>query len=84
LLLNDAATGWLGPLTLGTAASLQNNQCTVNALSSAASGTGNNLTVNLNLSFRPAFAGAKNVYLQTVDNGGMATGWQLRGTWIAQ
>src|SRR5204862_70088 len=45
LLLNDAATGWLGPVTLGTAASVQNSQCTVNAQSSSASGAGTNLTV---------------------------------------
>ncbi len=80
-LLNDGATAWLGPVTLGTATSVQNSQCLVNAASSSASGVGNNLTVNLNFTFKPAFAGAKNVYMQVQDNGGLGTGWQPRGTW---
>jgi hypothetical protein len=84
LLLNDAANAWLGPVTLGTANTLQNSRCSLNAMSSSAAGVGNNLTVNLVLTFTPAFAGVKNVYMQAQDNGGLATGWQLRGTWTAQ
>jgi hypothetical protein len=42
---------------------------------------GANLTVNLALSFKPAFAGAKTVYMQTQDAAGWATGWQARGSW---
>jgi uncharacterized repeat protein (TIGR01451 family) len=80
-LRNDAATGWLGPVVLGTANSVQNSQCIVDALSSSASGAGNSLTVNLALSFKAAFGGAKNIYQKTQDTGGLATGWQQRGTW---
>ena len=57
LLLNDGATAWLGPVTLGTASSVQNSQCTVNAQTSSGSGVGNNLTVTLALTFKPAFVG---------------------------
>jgi hypothetical protein len=81
MLLNDAATGWLGSVTLGTANTLQNSQCSVNAQISSASGAGNNLTVNLAIVFNTGFSGAKNIYMQAVDTGGMQTGWQQRGTW---
>src|SRR5207247_10252404 len=58
-LLNDAANGWLGPVSHGAATGLQNSQCTLNAVGSSASGLGNNLTVNVALTFKAAFAGAK-------------------------
>jgi len=41
-LINDAGTKWLGPMTLGTAGTLENSQCSVNVGSSSASGSGNN------------------------------------------
>jgi hypothetical protein len=78
-LANDAGTAWLGPVALGQAGSLQNSQCTVDAGSSSASGSGTNLTVNLALSFKPAFGGAKNVYMDAGD--GLDSGWQQRGSW---
>jgi hypothetical protein len=84
LLLNDAASAWLGPMTLGTANSLQNSQCTINGANSWPSGFGQQLQLELSVSFKPAFAGAKNIYMQTQDLSGQATGWQIRGTWTAQ
>src|SRR4029077_53633 len=78
-LANDAATAWSGPVALGQAGSLQNSQCTVDAGSSSASGSGTNLTVNLALSFKPAFGGAKNIFMDAGD--GLNSGWQQRGTW---
>src|SRR6202040_3218229 len=81
LLLNDAANGWLGPVLMGSANTLQNSQCSLNAQASSASGSGNNLTVNLALTFKPAFLGAKNIYLQAADNEGQFAVFQQRGTW---
>ena len=80
-LLNDGGTTWLGPVTLGIAGTLENSQCIVTAGGSSSSKVGTNLTVNLALTFKPAFAGAKNIYMQTQDAGGLVTGWQQRGTW---
>jgi hypothetical protein len=80
-LLNDAGNGWIGPVTMGTASTLQNTQCTVNAQTSTSSGSGNNLTVNLALTFTQFFGGLKKIYLQSIDYGGIQTGWQERGTW---
>jgi hypothetical protein len=68
-LSNDAVTAWLGPVALGQPGSLQNSQCSVDAGSSSASGSGANLTVNLALSFKPTFGGAKNVYMDAADAG---------------
>ena len=78
-LANDAGS-WQGPLTLGQTGSLQNSQCTLNAGASSASASGNTLTLNLALTFKPAFTGAKNVYME-VRNATEDSGWAQRGTW---
>jgi len=82
LLRNDADNGWIGPATLGSATTLQNSQCSVNVGQSSASGSGNVLTVNLALSFKPGFAGAKNQYALVYDQGGNNSGFQQVGTWL--
>lgn len=78
-LANDAGTAWLGPVTLGQAGTVQNSQCTVSGTGSSATGTSSNLTINLSLTFQPAFSGSKNLYLEAND--GTDSGWQARGTW---
>ena len=83
-LMNDAGAGWLGPISPGTNTSLQNSQCGVNAASTSITGSGsnlnaNNLSVNLALSFLPAFGGPKNVYMNATDT--VDSGWQQLGTW---
>ena len=80
-LLNDAGTDWLGSVTLGTAASLANSQCTINAAGASSSSSGNNLTVNVPLSFAAAFAGAQNTYALAYDNASVGSGWLTTGTW---
>lgn len=80
-LSNDSGTGWVGSKAPGSAGTLENSQCVLNAASSAAAGTGPNLTVSLAFTFRGSFAGAKNVYLDVSDSGGTSIGWQSHGTW---
>jgi uncharacterized repeat protein (TIGR01451 family) len=81
-LVKDGGSGWLGPVTLGQAGTLQNSQCTVNAGASSAGGSGTNLTVNLAVSFQPNFVGLKSHYMRAVDNiNNLDSGWQNRGTW---
>jgi hypothetical protein len=80
-LRNDAGTGWLGPATPGSPATIENSQCTLSASSSGASGAGTTLTLDVALSFKPGFGGAKNVYLYAIDSTGANSGWQLRGAW---
>jgi hypothetical protein len=76
-LYNDAGTAWLGPVVLGS--QLTNSQCTLGAGGTTPSG--NNLTLNLTITFTTSFAGAKNVYMQAVDAASASSGWQTRGTW---
>jgi hypothetical protein len=80
-LANDAGTQFVGPLTLGTQGTLQNSQCIMDAAASSAPGTGNTLTLNIALSFKAAFAGAKTNFMLVYDNAGQTSGWQARGTW---
>jgi glucose/arabinose dehydrogenase len=80
-LLNDAGTAWT-TAAIGSAGTLQNSQCTLTlGASSTAVTSGNLLTLNLAMSFKPAFAGAKNVLLYAANVAGMNSGWQARGTW---
>ena len=78
-LQNDAGTSWGSPLTLGVAGTLQNSQCSINAGASSFSINGNNLTLNLAVSFTAAYAGAKNTYMEVYD--GVDSGWVQEGTW---
>lgn len=80
-LTDDTGWNWQGPVTLGAAGSLQNGQCSLDTGASSASGTGTNLTVNLALSFKFAFQGVKNIYMWAIDNQGVESTWQSRGSW---
>jgi hypothetical protein len=74
------AGAWQGYLRVGTAGTIENSQCVVNAGASTVTASGNSLTLNLALSFTTAFAGAKNVYME-VENATVDSGWAQRGTW---
>src|SRR6185295_14240456 len=66
----------------GVAGNVSNSQCTLSSGGSSVSSSGNTLTVNIVLTFQPAFAGAKNIYLFALDTAGLKTaGWQNVGTW---
>jgi hypothetical protein len=58
-----------------------NSQCTIDFSSSSATVAGQTLTLNVSITFRPAYAGDKNIYLYAESVGGAVTGWQQRGTW---
>jgi len=80
-LVNDAGSASLGPLTLGTANSLSNSQCTLNGTGSSVVASGNTLTLNLAISFKSSFAGSKSVYGYAMTNAGINSGWQSSGSW---
>jgi hypothetical protein len=81
-LINDAGSQWL-PGTPGSGATLQNNQCSINLATTSVVLASNSLTLNLAMTFKPAYAGAKNIYMYGADTGGINSGWQTRGTWTA-
>jgi len=84
-LVNDAGTALLPGLTLNGAGSVNNSQCTVTGAGSLASGSGNTLTLTLNLSFLPAFAGNRVIYAAARSNGdALNSGWQAVGSRTVQ
>ncbi len=80
-LYSDTAGSTTGPLTLGSSGTLQNSQCTINGSGSSSSGAGNNVTVNLSLTFPTSFGGAKLIYAKAQDVTDMALGWTQVGSW---
>ena len=80
-LLTDAGALPAGSLTPGSGTQ-QNSQCVLNGAGSSVSAAGNLLTLNLALSFQPAFGGTKNVYMDAVSNYGTLN-WTQEGTWTS-
>ena len=82
-LYNDAVTALSGPLTPGSAGTLQNSQCILNgATSTPVSGAGTDLTVTIGLSLQGAYAAnQQRVYLWLTDNSGLGTGWIQTSIW---
>jgi hypothetical protein len=79
-LYNDAGSGWLPPALLGVSGTLSNSQCTVNAVASSESLSGTDAVLNLVMTFKSSFNGAKNVALYGLGSSSN-TGWQTLGTW---
>jgi hypothetical protein len=82
-LRNDAGTAFTPPmLKPGAAGTVSNSQCTLDAGASSVSTSGQNLTLNLSLSFSGTFVGAHNVYLYAIGAAsGLNSGWVSSGTW---
>jgi trimeric autotransporter adhesin len=81
-LSNNAGTAWLTPgLTPGGAGTVSNTQCTLNAGSSSVATSGNNLTLNVGLTFSGTFVAPQHVYLYAAGLSGQSSGWIAEGTW---
>ena len=76
LYTNDAST--LNTKVVGSASSLQNNQCAVGY--AFATSTQTSVTFTVNLVFKTSFKGAKTVYLQA-NEPASNSGSVARGTW---
>jgi hypothetical protein len=66
---------------LGSAGTLSNSQCTLNLATSTATPAGNNLTLDLDISFASAFAGAQPLAVRATSAAGPNTGFANKGTW---
>jgi hypothetical protein len=64
---------------LGSLTVLQNSQCQLGAVTTAASGLSEIITIAL--SFKGAFNGTRNIYMYGAD-AGLNTGWVVRGTYL--
>ncbi|MEO7650159.1 MAG: hypothetical protein ABIZ80_06805, partial [Bryobacteraceae bacterium] len=80
-LIADAGTGVAGSGTLGSAGTFTNSQCTLDSGASSVSGSGDNLTVNLAISFKPALSGAQVASMGVINNANVFSSWQSKGTW---
>jgi hypothetical protein len=76
---NDDDRSWNGPLTPGGIGTLTNSVCTLNASSSSASISGNNLTVNFSLTFPTG--NLNQVFLLATSLDGQSSGWITAGSW---
>jgi uncharacterized protein YkwD len=83
-LVNDSGNSLAGPLTPGSGGSLSNSQCTLNGTGSSAAGSGNSLTLKVNLTFKAAFDGAKANDGSLVNNAGQLTNWSQLGNWTVR
>ena len=83
-LWGDSGSAWAGNTNLGASTTIENSQCRLNAATSSVSGSGNTLTVNLSLTFKTAFSGAKNNYVGLSDRAGGYAGFVQSGTWTVQ
>ncbi|MDQ2945868.1 MAG: FG-GAP-like repeat-containing protein, partial [Acidobacteriota bacterium] len=79
--LGDDTGSIFTPAPLGGQAVLQNSQCSVFAANSYQSGAGTHLFLTLFIAFKPTFAGAKDVYSGSTDNGGNRSAFVQLGTW---
>ncbi len=89
-LLDDAGVSYLAPVALGSATPLQNNACSVDALNSTFTGSGNVLTANVALTFKPAFGSAggreprKAVCQWAKDTAGAGEDQSCFGMWLPE
>jgi len=80
-LVNNAGNALLPGMVMNGSGSVNNSQCSVNGVGSSAVGAANTLTLTLNMSFPPAYAGNKIVYIAARDSLANNSGWQALGTW---
>jgi hypothetical protein len=81
-LRNDGGTAWSSPaLTPGVTGTASNSQCTLNAGTTSVTTTGNNLTLNVTVSFSGSFTTSENVYLYATGLTAQNSEWVEEGGW---
>jgi alpha-tubulin suppressor-like RCC1 family protein len=78
-LRNDDDTDWWG-LKAGTNTRVGNSQCELYGAGSGAVKSGSDLVITLDISFRGAFAGSRNLYMRAGDHHTNVTDWEQVGT----
>jgi streptogramin lyase len=78
----DAGGPFAGYLALPGTGSMSNSQCTVSGVGSSVAGSGNTLTLTLNVSFTGPFAGNRIFYTAAGNAAGTEnSGWNALGAW---
>ena len=84
VLVKDSGSG-SDVLDLAKGGSISNSQCTLNASQTSIQHEGADLTLNVNLTFKPAAKGLKNIYLYTENKDGEKVGLKAPlGQWTVQ
>lgn len=82
LLIPDSGNGAAATaMELTGTNSLENSQCRITAQGSRVVRSGNQLTLDLNISFKPAFAGPKGIWTAVQTLSGQTSPWRVMGTW---
>jgi hypothetical protein len=68
-------------MPLNGSGSLSNSQCTITGAGSSVSGSGKRLTLILNMTFKPAFAGRRIIWTATQNLSNGNSDWQALGGW---
>jgi uncharacterized membrane protein len=79
LLINDAGTAYSSAAP-GSAVTLSNSNCSINAAAASVTPSGMDLTLNLPMMFAAGFAGTKSVFMFALGSSGNS-GWQNMGNW---
>ncbi|HWQ57284.1 MAG TPA: SBBP repeat-containing protein [Bryobacteraceae bacterium] len=80
-LWDDTGANLLGGVQPGASGTIENSQCGVDLATSSVTISGNTLTFNAALRFKASFAGAQYTYSYGLDQSGLNSGLQQRGTW---
>ena len=77
-------TGYIFPysLTLPTSKTIQNDQCALSGAGASVRHSATSLVFTLPITFLRSFTGTKSISLYTRDSGGIAAGWDVRGSWV--
>jgi len=80
----DDAGNFSAPAVFGNGTLDNNSQCAINLRTSSAVRSGTNLTLSLDLLFKPGLAGPTNIDMRGNSNLGPTTGWVNKGTFTVQ
>ncbi|HVP09885.1 MAG TPA: BACON domain-containing carbohydrate-binding protein [Phycisphaerae bacterium] len=81
-LIADDGSSTVGTAAPGSATTLANTQCSLNAAASSATGSGTTLTIVAALTFQPSFSGQRHIWMQAVDYNNNSTNWLVYGVWF--
>jgi uncharacterized protein (TIGR03437 family) len=81
-LIADDGNSVAGTTVPGSTTNISNSQCTLLAAHSSATGSGNNLTLIVSLTFSASFGGQRHIWMQASDYNNFSTNWLVYGVWF--
>jgi hypothetical protein len=81
-LMNDSGTAWFPPKMPGSAAVVENSQCSIDLSRFSVSSSGSTMTITLAVTFKAAIGNSLQIYTSVTDQDGLQDGWKSMGTWV--